>query len=317
MELQCQILGIEDKALLTDRYALLLRRYNAPLPITDRISVADLSSQSHNQHKLTQLQDSFQLANFIESRSTGREKAVIQASMKHSGGWLLVLPVSYLGLTMSTQEWRCAAWFRLGKPIYSSAGACPGCGTANSDIYGIHASICKSHGDLINRHNTVRDTLVSIAQSGNLNVVVEARHLLNDVVVGEKPADLLINNWRYGRSLCIDVCIANSLQFFQANRPFDPMEPLYAKENLKNEHYRARCLDRGLLFEPFVIGSLGGFTDAAIDIMKELGSAVANVHGLSRSMAINRVRQRVMFAVQKCQANSWIRRGVLGNIMLY
>ena len=165
------------------------------------------------------------------------------------------------------------------------------------DIYGIHASICKSHGDLINRHNTVRDTLVSIAQSGNLNVVVEARHLLNDVVVGEKPADLLINNWRYGRSLCIDVCIANSLQFFQANRPFDPMEPLYAKENLKNEHYRARCLDRGLLFEPFVIGSLGGFTDAAIDIMKELGSDVANVHGLSRSVV---VWQSIEFVKELC-----------------
>ena len=166
----------------------------------------------------------------------------------------------------------------------------------------------------------VRDTVAYICRLGCLPVDVEARHLLSDDVSdGERPADILIHHWKFGKSLSLDVSIANSLQY-SANlrgRPFDPLEPIKEKAQLKITRYRARCETNGLLFEPFICGSLGGLNVAASDILKRLGTAVANVQGISRSYAIARVRKMVSFAVQKAQANAWIRRGVYGEVLLY
>ena len=51
--------------------------------------------------------------------------------------------------------------------------------------------------------------------------------------------------------------------------------------DLKRKKYEAKCRDRGYLFKPFVCGSLGGFCDDAVEIMKDIGKASAVVLGLT------------------------------------
>ncbi len=94
------------------------------------------------------------------------------------------------------------------------------------------------------------------------------------------------------------------------------MEPLINKENLKRGKYQAKCTERGYLFMPFVCGSLGGFSDDAVVIMKEIGAAIAVAQGISKGVAVDRIRKRIAFAIQKAQAMSWIRRGVMADVML-
>jgi hypothetical protein len=323
LDLQTKLLHLASVDDLCQIYVPLLdAHFNSKLPAgVAPVTVTDLQSSPSPQHHLVTVQNKYQLQAFIASRNTPREQHVVQACIKDSGSWLTAYPIYVPGAgRMSAQEWRVAAWFRLGKPIYTKPIACPCCNGQPNDIYGIHASHCAANGDLIRRHNMVRDTLAYICSLGRLPHDVESRHLLlqDPANLGEKPADILIHHWNNGRSLSIDVCIANSLQFSAIRgQNFDPMESIEGKVTLKVNRYRARCVANGFDFEPFVCGSLGGMNDAAGLVLKKLGTAVGNTQGWARSYAIAKVRKMVSFVVQKAQANSWIRRGVYGDIMLY
>ena len=159
----------------------------------------------------------------------------------------------------------------------------------------------------------VRDVLVAAATAGKIIHRVEAGYLLSDDHSGQKPADLLLLNWEHGRSVCVDVSIANSLQFVHENRPFVPMESLIAKVRSKFTKYNQSCADRDLILRPFVCGSLGMMSEESVTLLKQLGDSVAAATGVSREIAIADLRRRVAFAVQKAQATSWIRLGLLAN----
>jgi hypothetical protein len=109
------------------------------------------------------------------------------------------------------------------------------------DIYGIHCSHCPGKGDVIYRHNLVRDELARMCMEGRIYHKLEVGYLLNDSVSGLKPVDLLLHNWDSGRSVCVDVAVANSLEFVAESRAFVPMEPLRVKENDKFDKYKEAC----------------------------------------------------------------------------
>ena len=183
-------------------------------------------------------------------------------------------------------------------------------------MYGIHATFCSGEGDCIHRHNAVRDLLIQLCKSTKLPVSDhEPGFLLSDDVSGDKPADVFIRNWKMGLGLCLDVCIANSLEDCWQD-PSDAMGPLKKKIDLKMSKYADRCRERGYIFKPFVCGSLGGFSPGAVEFMKEIGGLSALHLGISKSMAVDHIRKRVAFAIQKAQANSWIRRGVAADVLL-
>ena len=81
----------------------------------------------------------------------------------------------------------------------------------------------------------------------------EPGFLLSDTVSGDKPADVFFGNWKLGMGLCVDVCIANSLELSSGHAGvYDGMAPLKKKVDLKRNKYEARCRERGYLFKPFV-----------------------------------------------------------------
>ena len=94
------------------------------------------------------------------------------------------------------------------------------------------------------------------------------------------------------------------------------MVPIDKQVELKYNKYLAKCSERGLLFKPFVIGSLGGFCEEAEEIIKYLGKSLAIVESQHPSVTIARVRQRISFAVQKAQSVAWTRRGEAGDLFI-
>ena len=69
-------------------------------------------------------------------------------------------------------------------------------------------------------------------------------------------------------------------------------------------------------YSSHLCGSLGGLNDDAVSIIKVSGKAIAAAQGIHRSITIDRLRRRVSFAVQKAQATSFLRRGVMGDVLL-
>ena len=162
----------------------------------------------------------------------------------------------------------------------------------------------------------LRDELAAIATSARISHSVEAGYLLSDDRSGQKPADLLLFNWEAGRSVCVDVSIANSVAFMHEMRPFVAMEALIAKDRSKHRKYQAACAARDLVLRPFVVGSLGSFTEGSVLLMQQLGTALSAVLGLPRDFVIADIRTRVSFCVQKAQANAWLQSGIEADVLL-
>ena len=314
-QLQSKLLSsVTSEEALVNHYAPLLSNVNASLPVDKQISTPVLLASSEPQHLLSSAMVASRVSAFVASCGTPRELRVVEAGLKCSNGNWLEAPYGFD--SMDSLSWRCAARFRLGKPIFSQSVPCPSCRREPLDIYGIHATYCNGDGDCIHRHNAVRDLLIQMCRSAKLPVSDhEPGFLLSDTVSGDKPADVFIRNWKLGRGLCLDVCIANSLENCNEN-PSDVLGPLKRKVALKNEKYETRCTERGFMFKPFVCGSLGGFSDDAVKVMKDIGKSSSAVLGVTKGVAVDHIRKRVAFAIQKAQATAWIRRGHMADVLL-
>ena len=119
-----------------------------------------------------------------------------------------VLPSPNLGLHLRTAEWAITVKYRLGCPVFSTAGACPACNLF-SDKEGDHAISCGHQGERIARHNHLRDTLYHTAVSASLGPTREDRALIPGTEA--RPADVLIPNWCAGKDAAMDVTVVNPL----------------------------------------------------------------------------------------------------------
>ena len=70
---------------------------------------------------------------------------LVSVSLPPAGAWLSCTPLPALGLHLRPKEFVTGAKFRLGLPMFSSAGPCPAC-LAPSDIVSNHALYCALGG---------------------------------------------------------------------------------------------------------------------------------------------------------------------------
>ena len=102
-----------------------------------------------------------------------REKArLLAVTLDHTGDWLNTPPLKALGLHLRSSEFVLASKYRLGMPVFDSAGPCPAC-LHHSDVYGDHAMCCRSGGERNTRHNNLRDALFDTAMAAGLGPVKE------------------------------------------------------------------------------------------------------------------------------------------------
>ena len=220
--------------------------------------------------------------------------------LPHSGAWLTSPPIPALGLHLSPVEFSLAAKYRLGCPVYDSAGPCPAC-QRPSDILGDHALCCSAWGERIARHNLLRDHLHSMAASACLNPVKEGRHLLP----GEqrRPADVLIPCWEGGKDAAIDVTVVNPLQqeFVEAAAATAGYA-LQQAYNRKMAGAAEACASQGLAFLPMAVESFGGWEERAVKQVRKLASALARQSGQEEWEAERHAFTRLSILLQKGNA---------------
>ena len=84
-----------------------------------------------------------------------RERARLASlNLQHAGDWLNTAPLKALGLHLRAAEFILVVKYRLGLPVFDTAGPCPAC-LRHSDIFGDHALCCGSGGERISRHNAL------------------------------------------------------------------------------------------------------------------------------------------------------------------
>ena len=110
-------------------------------------------------------------------------------SAKYAGGWIRVIPSKTLSLDFTPQEFLVIIklWMGLPQIPTGDAYACNQCG-AYLDPYGYHALTCRYGGDLIHRHNRVRDSIKKACQMAGWNPILEKPGLIPNS--NERPADI-------------------------------------------------------------------------------------------------------------------------------
>src|SRR3954451_11911689 len=83
---------------------------------------------------------------------------------------------------------------------------CPSCMHTFLDRHGDHAICCTTTGDLIVRHNRIRDLVDKFAREGHLGPVLEKKGILGETS-GRRPADVTIPLWCEGKGLAVDVAV--------------------------------------------------------------------------------------------------------------
>ena len=116
----------------------------------------------------------------------------------------------------------------------------------NLDRHGDHAVCCTKTGDLIVRHNRIRDLVDKIAREGQLSPILEKKGILGESAVpGRRPGDVTIPLWCEGKGLCVDVGI--TCPFAHGNLLRDsPCE--YFAESLKHRKYDSDFMEQTTTF---------------------------------------------------------------------
>ena len=123
------------------------------------------------------------------------------------------------------------------------------------DIYGDHAICCSTNGDLIVRHNRIRDLVDKIAREGHLSPIMEKKGILGESKrPGRRPGDVTIPLWCEGKGLCVDVAV--TCPFSSSNLSRDsPAE--YCAEYLKHRKYDADFKNTNFDFSALLLESTG------------------------------------------------------------
>ena len=134
---------------------------------------------------------------------------VLSTSIRHAGDWLNVVPSPALGLNLSDWEFCLCVKYWLGIPLASEGSICCVCGVV-TDHMGDHFVTCRGNGDLIHRHDSIRDVLFSVAQSAALAPRKEVSSLVPNS--SSRPADLYLPRWKHGLPAAFDLTVISPVQ---------------------------------------------------------------------------------------------------------
>ncbi len=233
----------------------------------------------------------------VDSAPNDREKQrLLRVAMPHAGTFLTAVPSAEDGLDclLKPRVFRIAVAYRLGLPVLPNEIPCPSC-MQPINKYGDHATCCAKNGDLIIRHNALRNLVCSIAADGLLNPVLEKKGILGPTS-GRRPGDVSIPNWKNHNGLAIDIAVTSPLTK-SSERLTSPCEE-YARSQ-KHNKYDKSFKDTNFHFCAMVFETLGGINSEGEEVLRELFRFASKQLGVGFSSYCSRAWARVSCNLQR------------------
>ena len=148
----------------------------------------------------------------VDQAPTDREaQRLRRIATPHACGFITAVPSDEDGkdTILPPRNFRVAVAYRLGVAVLSEPIPCPLC-EQPINTFGDHATCCTTSGDVISRHNTLRNLVDSLATDGLLSPVLEKKGILGPTS-GRRPGDVSIPIWSEGKGLAIDVAVTSVL----------------------------------------------------------------------------------------------------------
>ena len=228
-------------------------KYNGLVSPPDGISVESTLASPIPQRILSQRLDDHSFGLVIAAATDADKARLLSTSAPHAASWLSVVPSIGLGLHLDPNELQIAVkwWLGLDTSRGSSCGLCP---DVALDPLGHHAATCRRGGDVVIRHNRLRDVFLSFCHQAHIAARLEAGSGLTPGLDRARPADVLVRDWAQGKPAAFDITVTSPLTpaiLAEASRRVGAAAE--AAENRKHTANDPKCAELGWRCVPLAV----------------------------------------------------------------
>jgi hypothetical protein len=239
-----------------------------------------------------------------EAPSERERQRLLRVAQPHAGAFVTAVPLEEdgKGTLMKPRVFSIAVAYRLGVPVLPEEIPCL-C-MQNINKYGDHATCCAKSGDLIIRHNSMRNFVNSIAADGKQNPILEKQGILGPTS-GRRPGDVTIPCWSDGNGLAIDLAVTCPL-IASSVRLENPASE-YARAQ-KHGKYDKQFEGTNYFFCAMVFETLGAINDEGEEVLRALFRFAAKQLGHEFSSYCGRAWARASCCLQRSVAQVILNR---------
>ena len=136
--------------------------------------------------------------------------------------------------------------------------SCPYCPAHSLDPMGHHALTCKHGGDVVTRHNRLRDVFVESCRRACIGVQVEVGGKYGLEERRKRPADVLATNWMLGKPAAFDFTVTSPLvSNILPEASVTARSAAFVAEERKHRANDAKCAELGWVSIPLAVETYG------------------------------------------------------------
>ena len=174
------------------------------------------------------------------------------------------------------------------------------------DVFGDHALCCKKNGDMITRHNRVRNLIFQIADQGLLSPELEKLGILGVTDrSSRRPGDVSFKSWAPNRGLAIDVAVICPLAAAHLKET-EPCED-YATHH-KHARYDESFKSSDYDFVPVVFETSGAVNSEGLAVLKQIFRFASKRSGMGHASFCGRTWARIACCIQISAAQMILNR---------
>ena len=171
------------------------------------------------------------------------------------------------------------------------------------NVFGDHATCFTTNGDVITRHNTLRNLIDSLSSDALLSPQLEKQGILGSTT-GRRPGDVTLNRWSSG-PLAIDVAITSPL-----TKSSDRSEFPCEKYDLSQKHgkYDKDFVGTNYSFCAMVWETLGALNLEGEEVLRQIFRFAAKQLGREFSSYCGRTWARISCCLQRSVSQAILNR---------
>jgi len=264
-------------------------------------------AEGHREQRLASYKFDEEVLAYLVARAPNDREAqrLHRVSQPHAGAFITAVPSDEDGFhtILRPRNFQTAVAYRLGVAVLKNDISCPMC-KQPLDTLGDHATCCAKAGDLIVRHNNLRNLVDRIAQDALLSPVMEKKGILGPTS-GRRPGDVSFRLWAHGKGLAIDIAVTSP--FTDRNvRLQDPCEDYAATQ--KHRKYDADFKDSEYHFAALVFETTGAINAEGIRVLSQIFRFAAMRLGQPHSAYCGRAWARISCDLQRSVSQAILSR---------
>eukprot|EP00731_Ephydatia_muelleri_P024931 Em0017g14a len=287
-----------------------LIEFNGAVEGMEAIGLQDIIDSPPHQRQLSSMIEDHQFKIIFDHTSSPANCArLLSVSSPHASAWLSVMPTPHKNLHLDPPEFQMALKWWLGLDTSQNGSSCSFCPSHALDPLGHHALTCKSGGDSIFRHNSLRDTFWESCKLACIAGQIEAGSGLDVEGSRTRPADILLPNWEFGKPAALDFTITSALNPSTLNEA-SVMAGFAASAAEVRKHVAndEKCSRLGWVCIPLSVETYGCWGEEAGRCLDRLATRIATRTGCPKSSAVSGLYGRLSIGLVRANARALLAR---------